>query len=62
MTTPHLIEQTAKRWKLVQLVGVLVACVGASLLWAWPWPARCAMLFVIATYITGRMLAWWNHG
>ena len=64
------IEQTAKRWKLLQLIGgagivlgVLVALLGIV--------TEVRPLFVLALvivtpasgiYLYGRMAAWWYHG
>lgn len=67
---PQLIEQTEKRWKLCELIGVLMifsgfatAFFGAGfhsvLVAAF---GLATMLFGIGPYVIGRFGAWWHHG
>lgn len=73
-TSPILIEQTAKRWKRIQLAGliVLVASMiaGIGILWL-PLSSWKADAFLVALFCAiaggaisqaGRLLAWWHHG
>lgn len=69
----QVIEATAKRWKLFQVVGLLVFF--ASVVW-WAFLAyegeQASTVSVIlativgtaglATWGYGRFLGWWNHG
>jgi uncharacterized membrane protein HdeD (DUF308 family) len=70
MDEPMIIEQTAKRWKAIQLAGVLSIIVGmaavcgaimaqsADLIYV------AAILPVIGIIVTayGSIMAWWHHG
>ena len=70
MDTPITIEQTAKKWKAIQLAGALIIIVGmgavvgairaqaASLIYA------AAILPAIGIGVTayGSVMAWWYHG
>ena len=71
--TPQIIEQTAKRWKLLQLIGLALAVVSAPGIplsfarvdWSlWPLLIASATVFVAGAgiCITGAALAWWYHG
>ncbi|HZU35413.1 MAG TPA: zinc-ribbon domain-containing protein [Gemmataceae bacterium] len=66
-----LIEQTSKRWKLMQLIGVLVCLLGAIpftvffLLTERPaFLVLAGAVFMIGFVIwaTGSVAAWWHHG
>lgn len=67
---PVIIEQTAKRWKVIQLAGAGVCLVGIALtalaisLFSSPLAIAAAMICAggLGTIITGRTLAWWYHG
>ncbi len=67
---PQVTEQTAKRWKLAQLVGVLLIVAGsvAGMIAAQSESATgsgfavLAFLFGLPTWIAGRFGAWWYHG
>jgi len=68
MNQVQTIEKTSKKWKSVQLVGVLllllspVMCVG--LVQSHEPPAVGAVMFLAGTtlWLVGRIGAWWNHG
>lgn len=66
-TTPTVIEQTAKRYKVMQAVGALVMIAGFSSLFISDSPqfsARMILVGMMGTliYAAGRLLAWWYHG
>lgn len=62
------VELTAKKWKLIQLIGMAVFAVFGVLtlvtadhpFMGWP----CAALTVggAGVYVAGRVMAWWHHG
>jgi len=71
------VELTAKRWKAVMLLGILVAVTfgalaGFAALMIEPSPGSvesipilvCAALSAVgvAIYVLGRIAAWWHHG
>ena len=77
VTKPVQIEQTAKIWKFMQLLGALVMCIcagGCVVVIVNTPPARnpdsllpfaaftLIGLFGMAIYIVGRICAWWRHG
>lgn len=60
------VEMTSKKWKAMQLIGVLVSVV-AGALWALiPFPGANALAWFffggLAVWIIGRIMAWWHHG
>lgn len=65
-----IIEQTAKKWKAIQLAGAGVCLVGIALtalaisLFSSPLAIAAAVICAggLGTIITGRTLAWWHHG
>ena len=67
---PVIIEQTAKRWKVIQLAGAGVCLVGVALtalaisLFNSTLAIAAAVVCAggVGTIITGRTLAWWYHG
>lgn len=64
------IEQTAKRWKLLQLLSLSAALLLAPLLFlladsnsAWLKPCSVAVFAAgIFGWLAGRFAAWWFHG
>ena len=69
---PVVIEQTAKRYKLMQLAGCLAMMAGAvigavGIASGEPSPGQLIATFLsigggLLCYIIGRFLAWWFHG
>lgn len=67
---PVIIEQTSKRYKAMQAVGLLVAMPGALLCGAagtaelpiLAWVSGTVGAIGIVVYGSGRLLAWWHHG
>lgn len=69
----QIVEQTAKRWKLLQFVGGVGVVIGASIVFLGimlKGPAA-GVFFVVALsimipfsiiYYYGRIAAWWYHG
>ena len=56
-------QQTSKTWKLLQLIGALMAIVGIAVKASggsgnWTYAAMVGLLLFIA----GRFWGWWNHG
>lgn len=68
MREPILIEQTAKRWKTVQAVGVGLLLFGLllmpTILGGAGHPYAVAMMLTtgVSTWITGRIGGWWHSG
>jgi uncharacterized membrane protein HdeD (DUF308 family) len=62
MTEPVLIEQTAKRWKRLQLIGV-VTCLFGLLLMFTPVRGVGIGLAIIGLGVLGhvRYKTWWHH-
>jgi len=72
--TPTTVELTAKRWKVMKLVGMLITFLGVFLLvGAGALPETDGMPAMVAVggvyilvgpliWITARVLAWWHHG
>jgi hypothetical protein len=70
MDEPMIIEQTTKRWKAIQLAGVLSIIVGmaavcgaimsqsAGLIYT----AAILPAFGIVVTAYGSIMAWWHHG
>lgn len=65
---PQLVEQTSKRFKALQALGVLAIIVGVIWLIVavqteseTGWPGLLLILGVPA-WISGRVLGWWFHG
>jgi hypothetical protein len=57
------VEQTGKSWKSLQMVGVVLMCVG-TVTCAAHQPEASAGLWLggFFAYVLGRVGAWWNHG
>lgn len=67
--SPVVIEQTDKRWKMVQLVGgclTLVSCllvvVNMAMSGRGYFLSCIAFLVSCCVYFAGRLGAWWEHG
>lgn len=69
-TRPVTIEQTAKRYKKLQLLGYLLLPLGAIVLMiammegsgtAGAWGAAIGGAGLVAAW-AGKILAWWHHG
>jgi uncharacterized membrane protein HdeD (DUF308 family) len=58
------IEATAKRWKLMQLLGVLAIMLGVALMFNEPTRLAAVLLVLIGVpmWVFGRVAAWWFHG
>ena len=67
---PVIIEQSAKKWKAIQLAGAGVCLIGVMLtglaisLFSSVWAIAAAIVCAggLGTIITGKTLAWWHHG
>jgi len=73
---PTLIEQTAKRWKSVQILGAVLMLLGLVLGLVFLYTTKvsdssvrpvlaCLVPFLVAgvsVYVVGRVGAWWHHG
>ncbi|MHC4064360.1 MAG: hypothetical protein ACYSUI_07655 [Planctomycetota bacterium] len=67
---PVVVEQTAKRWKLLQGLGVLgLVCGCVPLFLGFGLESSVmrvfggiAMATGLTSYIVGRSMAWWHHG
>lgn len=56
------VEQTSKRWKAMQLGGVVLICVAVvGFIMRADWAAG-ALAIGALLYGVGRLAAWWNHG
>jgi hypothetical protein len=68
-------ERTAKRYKAMQLFGMMLAVVSllififaGAVMDIWPFAimanllALLGVLVGLVTYLVGRILAWWHHG
>jgi zinc-ribbon domain len=56
------IEQTAKTWKAVQALGVLMIAAGipiGAIYSYWGWPTAIAGVNI---WLFGRICAWWENG
>jgi len=70
-TPTVVIEQTAKKWKALQAIGVLlsvigcVGCIAAATTIDHPAPFVVAAVVVaigLGVYSVARTIAWWHHG
>lgn len=69
MKQPQLTEQTAKRWKAMQVAGFASFSVGAAVAYitddtrsaAWAFGFALALAGFLAVLL-GQALAWWHHG
>ncbi len=63
MPATQTIEKTAKKWKAVQLIGIvgMLAGIGGCLAKE---PDKGVPIFTLClvVYLTGRICAWWHHG
>lgn len=60
---PMLIEQTAKKWKKLRLIGVLVFIFGGVLALVAQNGFTLTLPFIGAgIYAWGRFGGWWHHG
>lgn len=59
---PVTIEQTSKRYKLEQAIGVCSAVGGLFLVGYAPAFGALLALFGVATFIFATLGAWWNNG
>jgi len=60
---PVVIEQTAKRYKLIQLTGALVMVPAFILVLTGAIEiGLVGLLLGLVVYLWGRTLAWWHHG
>jgi hypothetical protein len=58
-------QQTAKRYKGMQLWGAVILCIGVVMMMAGGNSAVWGLLVGLAgcgLYAVGRFRAWWNHG
>lgn len=59
----QLIERTSKKWKALQLLGLVVLCLGLAT--AIRMDAVVGLVIIVAGLSVrafGRFFAWWNHG
>jgi uncharacterized membrane protein HdeD (DUF308 family) len=64
VTKPELvlIEQTAKKWKKIQLIGVLLFVIGGVAMLVSPNGFTILMFFAGAgVFLYGKFGAWWHH-
>jgi protein-S-isoprenylcysteine O-methyltransferase Ste14 len=58
-------QQTAKKWKLVQIVGVAIAILAMVLVITSAPPNEWKLglaAFGVVVMLFGRLMAWWHHG
>jgi hypothetical protein len=62
-SAPVVIEQTRKQWKGLQLVSVVLVCLGAITCVAQA-PTATAIFWVVGMvlYVASRLGAWWQNG
>lgn len=66
--SPRVIEQTAKKWKGMMLIGFLIGCLGACILVSAgdnQGAAGSGGLLAISGFVLflfGKLGGWWNHG
>lgn len=60
---PTTIQQTAKRFKLLMLLGVVAILLGLAAFLITPWSYFAAALLVLGliSYASGKVGAWWHH-
>lgn len=56
------IQQTAKKYKLMQTIGMLLIVAGVAGMFFLALYSGAAVVLGILLYAAGRWLAWWHHG